>query len=536
MQQEQTNLDKLGDISAKLSLGRTSLGLSAIAVCTKFFGFAEKLVIAHSLGASGAADIYFASMGIVLSIVSLSRELIYPSLLPVFTDCLSKSSYISDGLFRKIFGLTAVLLFIIALVLAIFPEFIAGVFVAGFPQQKKQMTSVLLRELTPGLFFLGLSAVTYTALNAQRKFFKAAWPEAALKLFILAGLAFLLPFMGIRAIAVVIGLGALGYLVIQLYFTPQHKTLFKYKRDSASKEHFRKVLLLMGPLVIGTVFSHINGLVDNLLASTLPDGSLSCLGYSKKIIDAILLIGPTALVTVVYSQLSRLKAAEDYEKFRVLIVKTFRLFLYLGLSVTLLLIGLKYPLIKLLFERGKFNIEATFGTSQALAIYALGFVTFSLETLLVYSFFALSNTKTPVQIGILCVCLDIALAITLLRPLGYLGIAAALVISKTIKVVILAFKLNKKIRGLFDSGLIYLIAKLIVTTAVSWTTLKLLLAIDNPVSFFYTAFFDLIMPAAGSLSIFILCSYLLKIEELKEIMSLLKYRKAAINRLYVEER
>lgn len=527
-------MDKLDDINAKFSLGRTSLGLSAIAVCTKFFGFTEKLVIAKFLGAGDAADIYFASMAIMLSITSLFKELIYPSLLPVFTDCLSKSAYISDSLFRKIFGLTVIFLFAIALIPAIFPEFVAGIFVAGFTQQKKQMMSVLLRELTPGFFFLGLSAVTYTVLNAQRKFFKAAWPEAALKLFILVGLASLLPLMGIRAIAVVIGPGAFGYLATQLCFTPQHKTLFEYKRNSASKKHFKKVLLLMGPLVIGTVFSHINGLVDNLLASTLPAGFLSCLGYSKKVVDAILLIGPTALVTVIYPQLSHLKAAEDYEKFRTLIIKTFRLLLYLGLSVTFLLVGLKHPLIKLLFERGKFNIEATSGTSQALVVYALGFITFSLETLLVYSFFALSNTKTPVQIGILCVCLDIALAIILLRPLGYLGIAAALVISKTIKVVILTFKLNKKIRGLFDSGLVYLLAKLTVAATVSWTTLKLLLAIENPASFFHTAFFDLIIPAAGALSIFVLCSYLLKIEELNEIISLLKYRKSAINRLYGE--
>jgi len=528
-------LDKIDDISSKVTLSRTALGLSAIAVCTKFFGFAEKLVIAHFLGTSDTADVYFASMGISLSVVFLFKELIYPSLLPVFADCISKSAYISESLFRKIFGLTAVLLFLIAVTIAIFPEFIAGAFVAGFSQQKKQMTSVLLRELAPGLFFLGLSAVTYTVLNAQRKFLKAAWPEAALKLFTVTGLVTLLPLLGIRAIAIVMGLGAVSYLAIQLYFTPQHRTLFKYNRDPISKQYFRTVLLLMGPLVIGTIFSHINGLVDNVLASTLPDGHLSCLGYSKKVVDAILLIGPTALVTVVYSHLSNLEAAKDYEKIRILIAKTFRLFLYLGLSITFLLIGLKHPLIRLLFERGRFNTESTFGTSQALMVYASGLVTFSLETLLVYSFFALSNTKTPVQIGILCACLDIALAIILSRPFGYLGIAAALVISKTIKVMILAVKLNRKLKRLFDFNLVYFLAKLIITTAASWTALKLLLAIDNPASFFYTVFFDLIVPAAGALSIFILCSYLLKIEEIKEIIFLLKYRKAAINRLYGKE-
>ena len=80
----------------------------------------------------------------------------------------------------------------------------------------------------------------------------------------------------------------------------------------------------MGPLVIGVVFSHLSGLVDNMLASTLPTGHLSYLGYSKKLIDAILLIGPVALVTVVYSQLSHLALEPTKDEFKRLFIKAFR--------------------------------------------------------------------------------------------------------------------------------------------------------------------------------------------------------------------
>jgi putative peptidoglycan lipid II flippase len=518
----------------RLRLPRTVLSLSAIAVCTKVFGFVEKLVIAHFFGTHDTADVYFASMGIVLSIVWLVRELMYPSLLPVFADSLSKSALESGNLFRKAFLSTMVFLAIVAVILVIFSEFVIGVLVPGFSESKREISSKLLRMLAPGVFFLGLTMVTYTTLNARKRFLKAACPEAALKLFIVVGLVVLLSVLGIYALAVVMVLGSLGCLLVQLYFIPERRFLFKQDGNMGDGDHFRKVLLLMGPLVVGVVFSHISGLVDNLLASTLPSGHLSFLGYSKKLIDAILLIGPVALVTVVYSQLSHLASAKDYKKFTSLVIKAFRLLVYLSVPVACLLIGLKQPLIRFLFQRGQFDADSTLGTSQAFMVYAFGLVTFSLETLLVHSFFALSDTKTPVKFGVLCVFLDIGLAILLLKPFGYLGIAGAFVVSKTVKITILATILNRRLEGLFDLRILGFSAKLSFTTVTVWVVMRLLLGISNPDSFSQTAIFDLMLPGVGALSVFILCSYFLRIDEFRAVVSLLRYRKAAVDTFYEE--
>ena len=344
-------------------LARIVFSLSTIAVLTKIFGFAEKFVIAHFFGTSDMADVYFASTGIVLSIIWLVRELMYPSLLPVFADSLSKSASGSGNLFRKAFLSAAGFLAIAALVLIFFSGHLTKLLLPGFSESKRFVTANLLRVLAPAVFFLGLTMVTYTTLNARRKFLKAAFPEAALKLFIVLGLIAMLPILGIYALALVMGLGGLGCLLAQLYFIPEHTSLIKKDKEPVHTEHFKKVLLLMGPLVVGVVFSRISGLVDNLLASTLPGGQLSYLGYSKKLIDAILLIGPVALVTVIYSQLSHLASAKDHDKFTSLVGKTFRLLMYLSVPVACLLIGLNQPIIRILFQRGQFTADSTFGTS-----------------------------------------------------------------------------------------------------------------------------------------------------------------------------
>ncbi len=515
-------------------LARIVFSLSTIAILTKIFGFAEKFVIAHFFGTTDTADVYFASTGIVLSIIWLVRELLYPSLLPVFADSLSKSTSASGNLFRKAFLSAAGFLAIAAAVLVLFSGSLTKVLLPGFSEPKRLVTVNMLRMLAPAAFFLGLTMVTYTTLNARKKFLKAAFPEAALKLFIVLGLIALLPVLGIYALALVMGLGGLGCLLAQLYFIPEHKFLLKQDKDSNNTEHFKKVLLLMGPLVVGVVFSRISGLVDNLLASKLPSGQLSYLGYSKKLIDAILLIGPVALVTVIYSQLSHLASAKEYEKFTSLITKTFRLLMYLSVPVACLLIGLKQPIIRVLFQRGEFTMDSTWGTSRAFMIYAFGLTTFSLEVLFVHSFFALKDTKTPVTYGVLCVFLDIALAIALLRPLGYLGIAGAFVISKTIKIIVLGIILNKRCVGLFDLRTVPFLIKLGAATCVALLSLRFLLGINNPDSLLHTLAFDLMLPGIGSLLAFVVCSHLLRIDEFKIIVSLLRYRRAVVSTLYEE--
>jgi putative peptidoglycan lipid II flippase len=505
-------------------LGTTVLGLSGLAVLAKVFGFGEKLVIAHFFGAQDMADVYFASIGIVLSVVFLVKELIYPSLLPIFTQCLSQSERDCGALFAKVFMLAALILTGAAVFAALFSGSLACIVAPGFSPEKKQLTADMLRYLSPAALFLSLTAVTYTVLNARKNFLNAAWPDTALKFFIVAGLILLIPLWGIYATAVVLAIGAMALLVIHFCFIPDRVFLLATPVTQGN-DALRKVLLLMSPLAVGVLCSHVNGLIDNILASTLPSGHLSYLGYSKKVVDAIIAIGPAAIVTIIYTQLAGLAAAQDINKFKQLLIKAVRLLLYISIPTAILLVGLNKPFIRVLFERGRFDAAATTGTAQAFLIYSAGFVTFSLEMLIVYAFYAISNTKTPVKTGIVCVCLNIAVAVILLRPLGYIGIALAFVLAKTVKVILLSAILEKKFQGLFSVELCMFAGKLILASILAAIALKLLSIYQSGQSFAQIIIFDLIVPATGFILVFAVSSFLLKIEESKFALTILRTKK-----------
>jgi len=529
---------KNGTVKAhnRRSLAKIVCSLSAIAVCSKFFGFAEKVVIANYFGTGESADVYFASMTVVLSVVFLMKELVYPALLPVFAHSLTKPSGVSVVLLRKSLLCGACFLVVVAVLLAVFPGVVTSILLPGFSDSKRQMTCGLLRSVSPAVFFLGLTTVTYTVLNAGRRFLQAAWPEAAAKLLIVVGLIVLLPMLGLYALAVVLGVGAFFCLLIQLLFIGERQCLFKHPLPPDPDNHFTKVLILMGPLVVGVVFSHISGIVDNMLASTLPKGQLSCLGYSRKIIDAILLIGPVALTTVVYSQLCHLASAGNRQEFTYLVGRAFRLLIYFTVPAACTLIVLKEPIIRLLFERGAFTAVSTAATAQSFMVYAFGLATLSIEMLLVQSFFALSDTKTPVKWGVVCVLLDIVLAIILLRPLASFGIACAFVVSKTVKIAILAVLLHRRLGSLFDFTIITFLVKMTLSTICVWSVLQFLSAINTGDSFLAAAVLDLIMPAAGALVTFVVSSGLLKIGEFNILVSLVKRRRTVVQELVGESK
>ena len=510
--------------SDKTIIGKAAIGLSIIAIVSKVFGFAEKLIVAHFFGTDARADVYFAAMGIILSIVFLIKELIYPTVIPVFAQALKISFHASSGLFKKLFFRLLFILVCFTIIAMFFSDVITNILVLGFSEDKKLLTSSLLRFLAPACLFMCLMTFTQSVLNCRRNFFKAAIPEAGFKLFIAIGLIILIPLMNVYALVIVALAGSILAFCLQFIFIPESKACLAYSAYEAN-DGFARILKLMGPLVLGVVFSHISGLVDNMLASTLPTGQLSYLGYSKKLIDAFLFIGPVALVTVVYSQMSHLAAEGKFENFRFLFIKVLRLILFVSIPAAIILVMLREPVVAALFERGKFTHQSTFGTSRILFIYAVGLVTFAVEVLVVYSFYALSNTKAPVKIGIFAVIIDIILSVTLVGPFGIAAIAWAYVFSKTLKVVILLLVMDIKLKFLRSSVFINFLLKIIISCTVSAFCLYLLRNLNQNSPFLQKFVFDLAVPAAGFTAAFLLCSRLFRIEELNLLSAVVVRRK-----------
>ncbi|MFA6133465.1 MAG: lipid II flippase MurJ [Phycisphaerae bacterium] len=425
-------------------LGNAAMAVAMITVCAKICGFGEKVVVAHYFGASRSSDVYFAVTGILWSAMFLVKELIYPTLMPVFSGAMEAGGDRSRWLFRSVAARVLLWSGVAAAAAFAGAGAIVGVLLPGFDPAAQAASSSLLRALTPSFPLLALAAVTYTCLNARRRFAVSALGEMAVKLIIVLGLLALTPAWGLAALGPVVGVAAVACIAFHLSMLPEARTALGASPEPSAGD-LRQMRRLMLPLVVGVVLSHANGLIDNLLASTLPGGQLSHLGYARKIIDAVILIGPWAVVTVVYAQMARLHADHLRDEMVRVLHKAARLLVYVSLPLACVLIELRSPLTQALLQRGRFDSAATAATSAALAVYAVALVTLALEGLVVYAFYAMSDTRTPVLAGAAFMAVDVGLSLALMQRWEYLGLAAAMVLAKSGKVAVLAMLLCRRL-------------------------------------------------------------------------------------------
>jgi putative peptidoglycan lipid II flippase len=111
----------------------------------------------------------------------------------------------------------------------------------------------------------------------------------------------------------------------------------------------RKILLLMGPAIFGVSVSQINLLLDTMLATFLPTGSVSWLYYSDRLSELPLGVFGVAIATVILPNLSRHYAAESNSEFSATLDWALRMILLVAVPAAIALIILAEPILVTLF-------------------------------------------------------------------------------------------------------------------------------------------------------------------------------------------
>ena len=114
---------------------------------------------------------------------------------------------------------------------------------------------------------------------------------------------------------------------------------------------------------------------------------------------------------------------------------------------------LREPLVRLLFQHGAFNAEATARTALAFLCYSPSIPFAAIDQLLIFAFYARQNTVTPVLVGVAGVAVYLAVALTLLPTLGMAGLVLANSAQWIVHALILLALLWRAIGGLRGYGL-----------------------------------------------------------------------------------
>jgi len=228
----------------------------------------------------------------------------------------------------------------------------------------------------------------------------------------------------------------------------------------------RELLWLMLPAAIGAGVVQINLLTDIIIASLLPEGSISFLYFADRVNQLPLGVIGVAVGTALLPLLSRQVAAEDTSGANNSQNRAIEVALFLTLPATAALLVLALPVVSVLFERGAFDATASAATAFALMGYVVGLPAYVLIKVLAPGYFARKDTRTPVRIAIVAMVVNLVLNLILIWPLQHVGLALATALAAWLNAALLAWGLRRRGHLTLDARLRGRLVRIVGVTVV----------------------------------------------------------------------
>jgi putative peptidoglycan lipid II flippase len=228
----------------------------------------------------------------------------------------------------------------------------------------------------------------------------------------------------------------------------------------------------MGPGTMALAAVQVNILVNTMLATSQGEGAASCLNFAFRVMYLPIGIFGLSVATAASPALSLDAARGDPDGMRATFSSALRMMLVLNVPATMGLMVLATPIVSLLFEHGSFTEAAASGTAAALICYAPGLVGYSTVKLVVPTFYALRDSRTPVAVGAVSVVFNIVVSLLLVRLIGFPGLALGTALSAIFNAAGLLWLLRRRLgsidgrRVLLAAGKVAIAA--LVMAAAAW--------------------------------------------------------------------
>ncbi|HJZ49993.1 MAG TPA: murein biosynthesis integral membrane protein MurJ, partial [Roseiflexaceae bacterium] len=442
-------------LAAEPARGRLGPFLNTIIVAggymlSRLLGLGREVIISAQFGTRPELDAYRATFSILdLVYLVIAGGALGSAFIPIFTGFLTEERE-EDAwrLASNILNLALVALLAACVLIAVLAEpLVAWTIGSGFDEQKRALTVHILRLLLIQPALLGVAGLAKATLESFDRFTLPVIGANLYNLGIIAGALAIAPWLGIDGLVWGVLGGAALFLLVEL---PGLRGVGARYIPSARPDTpgVRAVGRLIGPRLFGQAVWQINMVAIASFASLLGSGAVAANGYALQLMLLPHGLIALSLGTVIFPQLARAHAAGDRAELRRIAFGAARQVLFLALPASMLFGLLGVPIVRALFERGQFTAESTVITSQALVFYAFGLAAFAAAEILVRTFYAMHDTRTPVLVGVVAVFANIALAWALINlGAGLVGLAIAFSAANTLESALLLALLGRRLGG-----------------------------------------------------------------------------------------
>jgi putative peptidoglycan lipid II flippase len=429
-------------------------------VTSQLMGLLRGIVVAQAFGAAPELDAFFAANRVSETLFLLiAGGALGSAFIPTFSGLLATSR--REAAWRLASAIANVLILILTLLGALAawlaPQIVRYALAPGFSADAAlfTLTVSLLRIQLISVVLFGLGGLVVGILNAHHVFLLPALTPAMYQAGIIVGALWLAPSMGAAGLAWGVVLGAGLYLLLQVPSLLRRRGRYHLTLGSGDQAVAR-VLLLMGPRLLGVAVVQLNFWVNTWLASQMAAGSVTGLyyGFSLMLMAQAAIAQSVAIAAL--PTFSAQHALGKVDELRRALATSLRGVALLALPASIGLALLRGPLIGFLYERGEFTDRAVVLVAWPLLWYAAGLLGHSLMEVLTRAFYAQQDTRTPVIIGTVAMGLNVVLSVTLAElfaRVGWMphgGLALANSLATALEATVLFVVMRRRLRGLED--------------------------------------------------------------------------------------
>ncbi len=423
----------MGAMAKESAAGKIAKGARSVTIAvllSRLLGLVREQVLAGLFGAGFQMDAYV----VAYRIPNLLRDLLAEGALAsafvtVFSHYKEREGLAATWrLAQKALGTILALVLGIVLLGELLAPFLVKLLAPGFSPEKWRLATHLTRIMFPFLACASISAVFAGMLNTFRVFFLPAVSSAVFNLvsvctgvllyfwFVKAGIT---PIAGMAVGVVLGGLAQVGIQVPAL-----KKRGFSFRLGLSFKDPgVREIFRLMFPMVVGLSAVQLSVFVNTYFASFCGEGALSWLSYAFRIMYVPLGLFGVALSVAVLPVASSQVARGEFEALRRTYISSLLMALSLALPSAVGLLTFSEPIVKLIFERGRFTPQDTLNTALALSLFALALPAYASTKVSTPLFYALKRPKIPMVSSFLSVTINLLVVLATLKNLGFRAIA-----------------------------------------------------------------------------------------------------------------
>jgi putative peptidoglycan lipid II flippase len=461
--------DRFPRMSEKRNIARAAGVLGAATMLSRVMGMVRDMVVSRLFGAGMYTDAFFAAFQIPNMLRRFFAEgALTSAFIPTFSEWYNRKGEEEARILANVcFTVLTIVMAAITVIGVILSPQIVSLMFPGFADnpEKLSLTILLNRMMFPYIFFVTLVALCMGILNTVRHFFTPAISTVFLNISMVLCALLLHDRFQVPIVALAVGvlIGGVVQLLLQLPVL--------YKKGFAPRPNFdfrhpavKRIGLLMVPAVFGIGVYYLNIAVGAILASLLPEGSVSYLYYAQRLFEFPQGIFTVSVAQAVLPSMSRQAAMGDLEALKESLSYAVRLTLFITIPAMTGLIFCSTPIFSLLFMGGAFDYAKAVNCGIALVYYSVGLSFVALVRVLVPAFYALKDTKTPVMIAFAAFILNLIFSLALMKPMQHAGLALASSLSAVGNMALLLWFLRRKIGPFGGRGIAVAGAKGIVAS------------------------------------------------------------------------